>query len=51
LAADKLKVGDYVRFGTMGKDEYLSYHEYYENNERYLVMSWQDVCFIEENCA
>ena len=51
LAADKLKVGDYVRFGTMGKDEYLSYHEYYENNERYLVMSWQDVCFIEENHA
>ena len=40
------KVGDKVRFGTMGKDEYLTYTEYFENNERYLLMSWQDVCFV-----
>lgn len=41
-------VGDFVRYGTMGTDEYLKYFEYMEDGERYLVMSWQDVCFIEE---
>jgi co-chaperonin GroES (HSP10) len=41
-------VGDYVRFGTMGNDEYLKYFEYFEDGERYLVMSWQDVCFAQE---
>ena len=41
-------VGDYVRFGTMGSDEYLKYFEYFEDGERYLVMSWQDVCFLTE---
>ena len=53
ISADKrdampLKVGDFVRFGTMGTDEYLKYQEYFENNERFLIMSWQDVCFIQE---
>mgnify|MGYP003704867799 CR=1 FL=1 len=24
------------------------YFEYFEDGERYLVMSWQDVCFVEE---
>jgi co-chaperonin GroES (HSP10) len=43
-----LAVGDYVRFGTMGSDEYLKYFEYFEDGERYLVMSWQDVCFAQE---
>ena len=43
-----LAVGDYVRFGTMGSDEYLKYFEYFEDKERYLVMSWQDVCFLTE---
>jgi co-chaperonin GroES (HSP10) len=43
-----LSVGDYVRFGTMGSDEYLKYFEYFEDGERYLVMSWQDVCFAQE---
>lgn len=42
-------VGDYVRFGTMGDNEYLKYFEYFEDGERYLVMSWQDVCFAQEN--
>jgi chaperonin GroES len=42
-------VGDYVRFGTMGSDEYLKYFEYFEDGERYLVMSWQDICFAQEN--
>ena len=43
-----IEVGAFVRFGTMGKDEYLKYTEYFENNERYLVISWQDVCFEQE---
>jgi len=43
-----VQIGDYVRFGTMGGDEYLKYQEYFTNNERYLIMSWQDVCFITD---
>lgn len=44
-----LKGGEKIRFGTMGDDEYLKYSEYWEDNERYLVMDWKDVCFIEDN--
>jgi co-chaperonin GroES (HSP10) len=46
-----VQIGQYVRFGTMGKDanaEYLKYQEYFTNNERYLIMSWQDICFITD---
>jgi co-chaperonin GroES (HSP10) len=46
-----VEVGQHVRFGTMSdnpKDEYLKYQEYFTNNERYLIMSWQDVCFITD---
>ena len=43
-----VQIGDYVRFGTMGGDEYLKYQEYFTNNERYLIMSWQDVCFVTD---
>lgn len=43
-----IEVGAFVRFGHMGNDEYLKYQEYFENGERYLIMSWQDVCFITE---
>jgi chaperonin GroES len=45
-----IEVGQFVRFGTMGhesKDEYLKFTEYFENNERYLIMSWQDICWIQ----
>ena len=42
-----IEVGQFVRFGTA--DEYLNYQEYFEDNERYLILSWQDVCFIQEN--
>ena len=42
------KVGDRIRFGTMGQDEYLKYPEYTENGVSYRVLSWQDVCFVEE---
>jgi len=43
-----IEVGQYVRFGNMGNDEYLKYQEYFTNNERYLIMSWQDVCFVTD---
>ena len=51
IEAMPVEVGAYVRFGTMSdsKDnEYLKYFEYFEDGQRYLVMSWQDVCFVEE---
>jgi hypothetical protein len=28
--------------------EYFKYFKYEEDGTKYLVMSWQDVCFIEE---
>ena len=46
-----VEVGQHVRFGTMSKDsaeEYLKFQEYFTNDERYLIMSWQDVCFLTE---
>lgn len=43
-----IKVGAFVRFGHMGNNEYLKYQEYFEDNERYLIMSWQDICFEQE---
>lgn len=46
-----VQVGARVRFGTMNNDkgeEYLKFPEYFENNERFLIMSWQDVCFMED---
>lgn len=39
------QIGDYIRFGTMGSDEYLKYPEYFEDGVRYLILSWKDVCF------
>ena len=46
-----VKVGDYVRFGTMNdnpKEEYLKFTPITHNGEKCLLMSWQDVCFVEE---
>lgn len=48
-AENKIQPGKFIRFGTMGDNEYLSYQEYFEGDDRYLIMSWKDVCFIEEN--
>lgn len=56
LSADKIEampisVGARIRFGTMNDDrgeEYLKYFPYFEDGVKYLVMSWKDVCFIEE---
>ena len=45
-----IEVGVRVRFGTMNDDkgeEYLRYHPYEEDGVKYLVLSWQDVCFVE----
>jgi len=51
-AAKHLHVGEFVRYGTMGNDEYLKYQEYFEDGKRLLIMNWKDVCFIsEENHA
>jgi len=49
-----VEVGARVRFGTMNKDpgeEYLKYFKYEEDGVKYLVMSWQDVCFVEAENA
>lgn len=46
-----LEVGQRIRFGTMNddaKEEYLKYQEHFVDNERYLIMSWKDVCFITD---
>lgn len=45
-----VEIGARVRFGTMNDDkseEYLKYFKYEEEGQKYLVMSWQDVCFVE----
>lgn len=47
-----IQVGARVRFGTMNdnpKDEYLKYFPYTEDDVKYLILSWRDVCFVEEN--
>ena len=49
-----VEVGARVRFGTMNDDrgeEYLKYFKYEEDGTKYLVMSWQDVCFVEADNA
>jgi co-chaperonin GroES (HSP10) len=46
-----IEVGARVRFGTMNEDrgeEYLRYHPYEEDGVKYLVMSWADVCWVDE---
>jgi chaperonin GroES len=49
-----IEVGARIRFGTMNDDpgeEYLKYFKYEEDGIKYLVMSWQDVCFVEAENA
>lgn len=41
-----VKPGDEIRYGTA--EEYLSYPEYWENGEKYLVMQEADVCWVTE---
>ena len=50
-AEEGLKVGDKVYFGTLAKDykdEYLKFKYFKDGDEKLIVLSWQDVCFIEE---
>ena len=49
-----LKMGDRVRFGNNGKeykDEYLKFDKIKIGEDQCLKMSWQDVCFVEEQDA
>ena len=49
-----VEIGARIRFGTMNDDpgeEYLKYFKYEEDGTKYLVMSWQDVCFVEAENA
>ena len=46
-----IEVGARIRFGTMNDDkseEYLKYFPYEEDGVKYLILSWQDVCWINE---
>ena len=47
--ANDAQPGDLIRFGTA--DNYLTFPEYVENGTRYLVMSEDDVCWIEQKAA
>lgn len=47
LVPNPAKVGDKIRYGTTG--EYLMFQQYEENGENYLIMSWKDVCWVDEN--
>lgn len=46
-----LNVGDKVHFGTVAADagnEYLKFETVEIDGQRHIKMSWQDVCFVEE---
>jgi co-chaperonin GroES (HSP10) len=45
-----IEVGARIRFGTMNddpKEEYLKFTKIDHNGEKCLLMSWQDVCWVE----
>jgi len=45
-----IQVGARVRFGTMNddpKEEYLKFTKIDHEGEKCLLMSWQDICWIE----
>lgn len=49
-----LKIGDKVHFGTIAataKDEYLKFDGIKLGDDNCLKMSWQDICFVEEQDA
>jgi len=46
-----LNIGDKVHFGTIAADagnEYLKFETVEIDGQRHIKMSWQDVCFVEE---
>ena len=42
-----LKRGEVVKFGTSA--EYLSFPEYWENGQKYLILQEADICFVQED--
>lgn len=42
-----LEIGQRIRFGTA--EEYLSYPRFDIDGEELIVMSWKDVCFVEDH--
>jgi len=49
LIPNPIEIGQRIRFG--GMEDYLSYPRFEDNGEELIVMSWKDVCFIEDNNA
>ena len=47
LIPNPIEIGQRIRFGTA--EEYLAYPRVEIDGEELIVMSWKDVCFIEEN--
>ena len=46
-----IEVGSRVRFGTMNddpKEEYLKFTKIDHENEKCLLLSWQDICWVEQ---
>ena len=46
-----LNIGDKVHFGTVAADagnEYLKFETVEIDGQRHIKMSWQDICFVEE---
>lgn len=39
------EVGQKIRYGTTG--EYLTFQEVEQDGEKFLMMSWKDVCWVE----
>jgi len=49
LIPNPIEIGQRIRFG--GMEDYLSYPRFEDDGEELIVMSWKDVCFIEDNSA
>lgn len=46
LIPNPMEIGQRIRFGTA--EEYLAYPRIEIDGEELIVMSWKDVCFIED---
>lgn len=49
LIPNPIEIGQRIRFG--GAENYLSFPRVKIDGEELLVMSWKDVCFVEEDHA
>jgi chaperonin GroES len=46
-----IEIGQRVRFGTMNdnpKEEYLKFTAVTHNGEKCLLLSWQDICWVQD---